>query len=467
MTEPDGADHTKYSDNRSESTEIAYSTRLREKALDNNLKVNVNVSKDNRTLKTVSTKLKQSSKNSAIFKINPSQIFLRKENKEKVTSQKVVKKIAPTLLRTAHVLLNSLLNPVNREYGHKNSVLKRSMESVEKSMENVLSILSQHGDNNDELMDEDITYEDLPMTNSSENDVDIDTQINNNQEKAVFQFEPQENADIHIVSKAIDEARKGSFVQIIADDIDVLVLLTQFYEGLDIVFTKINRGRSSNEIYDVNSFKYPNLKETIAFLHAFSGCDTNCAFYQKTKDTIFKYVAADEDLINRAQIFYQRKINKDDLWKVTLDIDWCLNILNPTDWGWKSVEYKLVPIFTSKPLLPDKFIKKFTCSCKRGCTKKCFCKKMGLRCTQFCKVYKDRDCENSENMLTIQDFDEDKDFEEQIELQLEPELLIQETENHWDTSDFCDSQISLEVDWAETTTEFDDEEEISPCKYQD
>ncbi|CAH1113804.1 unnamed protein product [Psylliodes chrysocephalus] len=39
-----------------------------------------------------------------------------------------------------------------------------------------------------------------------------------------------------------------------------------------------------------------------------------------------------------------------------------------------------------------------------------------------------------------------------------------ETENQGDMSDFCDSQISSEVDWSETTTEFDGNEEISPCK---
>ena len=276
-------------------------------------------------------------------------------------------------------------------------------------------------------------------------------------------------------------------VQIIGEDIDLLVLLTQFCEeNLDIVLTKINRNKKSKTIYSPNSFKYPHLKKIIAFLHAFSGCDTNSAFFQKGKDAIFKVIDKDNDLINRAQSFYQPEANADELWKIALDIvskmyvgkkvpinnfnsirlecyenlkndinvsrlpptdlaikehakrvylqcqDWCLNKLNPLEWGWQENENMLTPIYTSKPLLPEKFLKKFHCSCKTssGC-KKCTCKKLGLRCGKFCKVCKGRDCQNSDNSLSIQDSDNDEDFDEDFYVPIEPEIHLQEVSNEY------------------------------------
>ena len=43
------------------------------------------------------------------------------------------------------------------------------------------------------------------------------------------------------------------------------------------------------------------------------------------------------------------------------------NNLNPLDWGWKVGKNDILePTFTSRPLIPEKCFKKFSCGCKEG-----------------------------------------------------------------------------------------------------
>ena len=59
--------------------------------------------------------------------------------------------------------------------------------------------------------------------------------------------------------------------------------------------------------------------------------------------------------------------------------------LNPVEFGWNSVDSVLMPnkyIFT----LPEMHI--VTCGCKKNCTGRCQCSKLGSSCTEFCKCIK-------------------------------------------------------------------------------
>ena len=111
--------------------------------------------------------------------------------------------------------------------------------------------------------------------------------------------------------------------------------------------------------------------------------------------------------------------------------DWFFNNLNPTDWGWKVENNFLIPVYTSKPLLPEKFLKKFNCGCSKGmagCVSKvCTCKKLGLKCSVFCKVCKGRDCQNSEN-IAAENMSLDVEYDDEMNVPLEPEVILDEEE---------------------------------------
>lgn len=97
--------------------------------------------------------------------------------------------------------------------------------------------------------------------------------------------------------------------------------MTQFGAAKsNLYLTKFNKSKKPKTIYSPNNFKYPNLKKIIAFVHAFSGCDTTSAFFERGKEKIFKAIAPDDELINRAQAFFQPEANPDELWKIALDI---------------------------------------------------------------------------------------------------------------------------------------------------
>ena len=80
-------------------------------------------------------------------------------------------------------------------------------------------------------------------------------------------------------------------------------------------------------------------------------------------------------------------------WKGNTDI-------RPTDWGWSTSETAdttvLVPTIKDKPDAPDRVLKMVSCGCKKGCEKRCRCRKAGLLCTSICSGCSGLSCNNSE-----------------------------------------------------------------------
>ena len=62
-------------------------------------------------------------------------------------------------------------------------------------------------------------------------------------------------------------------------------------------------------------------------------------------------------------------------------------IPNPTDYGWKEEDGKLLPIWTTLPLAKDVLNLDVKCSCKSTCSSssRCKCIKEKLKCTHLCK----------------------------------------------------------------------------------
>jgi len=57
----------------------------------------------------------------------------------------------------------------------------------------------------------------------------------------------------------------------------------------------------------------------------------------------------------------------------------------PTSWGWKKIgDGFYEPVWTILPEAARDCYELVSCQCKKGCVKRCRCKKAGLQCTALC-----------------------------------------------------------------------------------
>lgn len=70
-------------------------------------------------------------------------------------------------------------------------------------------------------------------------------------------------------------------------------------------------------------------------------------------------------------------------YRVYLQIQtWLRRCLSPLEWGWIKSCNKYVLVKTIFPEAPERLLKMVRCGCKQNCdSKRCTCKKNGLRCT--------------------------------------------------------------------------------------
>lgn len=145
------------------------------------------------------------------------------------------------------------------------------------------------------------------------------SEIFNSREITTIQAE--EDADSLIVNTAIEKTSQYDAVQIIGDDVDLIVLMTQFGKGRkNLYLNKYDKTKKSSIFYDTDSFKYENLSPVINFLHAWGGCDTTSAFFNQGKEKVFKIFSEDSELLSRAHAFYDENANPEVLWQIALDI---------------------------------------------------------------------------------------------------------------------------------------------------
>ena len=65
---------------------------------------------------------------------------------------------------------------------------------------------------------------------------------------------------------------------------------------------------------------------------------------------------------------------------------WLRNNIDPCSCGWRknAVENILEPEFSEDKLISGEILKKFKYPCKSNCTNKCGCRKIGLKCNNYC-----------------------------------------------------------------------------------
>ena len=283
----------------------------------------------------------------------------------------------------------------------------------------------------------------------------------------IFTCQAESDADKLIVDTAINLETKN--VVIVSEDIDVLVILTALVnEDREIYFLKPARGKVQQKIFSSKSLEksFPKYKEHILFLHAFTGCDTTSAFFNKGKIKFAKNFEKRHDLHESAKVF--KNVNEDSnnifqagvacilglygapgkikdlntlrfnsfikgtakktsvllsslpptadaafehLKRVYLQIQiWLgnLDIKNADikNWGWKYFNNMLIPITINQLPAPDTLLQMLFCNCKKGCEAACGCRKSGLYCSVACLQCSENSCFNTPPIIQISEVEE-------------------------------------------------------------
>lgn len=64
---------------------------------------------------------------------------------------------------------------------------------------------------------------------------------------------------------------------------------------------------------------------------------------------------------------------------------WNGNVLNPLQWGWKSIKNGLIPIISTMPPTPQGLLERITCKYSKGCQANCGCRKSIVKMHMFPK----------------------------------------------------------------------------------
>ena len=66
-------------------------------------------------------------------------------------------------------------------------------------------------------------------------------------------------------------------------------------------------------MYTANSLSNPKLQNLIAFMHAFTGCNTTSAFYNQGKTKIIKSLLSNSELVEKVEVFNTANAVKNDI----------------------------------------------------------------------------------------------------------------------------------------------------------
>ncbi|XP_034947845.1 uncharacterized protein [Chelonus insularis] len=310
------------------------------------------------------------------------------------------------------------------------------------------------------------------------------------------------DADTLIVTTAIElKNRVSKSVVVVGNDVDLIVLLVGLTSpGTIIYFYKMGSGKTESRVYDTHSNQL--FKDFILFVHAFSGCDSTSALFNKGKKRLVKLFLEDAQLTDMIKPFYSSNSEKRILYEVAEKIIFQLYLSNNTkeqpttiaelryylfnqtifhnnkesslatlpptqaallehtkrvylqvqewlgknmdaeEWGWKRIfQIIMYPVMTTAPPAPDVLLEQVRCSCTDCSSSRCTCKKSGIRCTQLCKNCEGNACENKAIQPAEQTAEICEEEENNDELEAE-EYLEEESET--------EEQIEEELDHTNT-----------------
>ena len=125
----------------------------------------------------------------------------------------------------------------------------------------------------------------------------------------------KDDADTLIIKTALERS-KDLQVAVVGQDIDLFVLLLALIPtSKDIYFLKPKIGKVSLKLFSVHESqkKYKDLHNFILLAHAFGGCDTTSAIFNKGKKQILNLLATEPELQSAIKIFNKYDSTKDEV----------------------------------------------------------------------------------------------------------------------------------------------------------
>ena len=266
------------------------------------------------------------------------------------------------------------------------------------------------------------------------------------------------DADVLIAQTAV-MSTDNSTTCVVGEDTDVLVLLMYHAidNGNDLFYTSDTKsGLKKKKIWDIIKTKKvlgEDQCRILPFIHGFTGCDTTSRIYGIGKHVAFKKLMTDEHLKQQADIFikqstkevvikagneaflspyngtpnqdldklrYSKFITKVNTSKNVVHVQsipptsaaaqyhslrtylqvqtWIGVEIDPLQWGWckNSSGEKFEPLKTNLPAGPLRLLQNIRCNCKINCaSKRCNCRKHGLKCSSGCGDCKGTSCSNA------------------------------------------------------------------------
>ena len=130
----------------------------------------------------------------------------------------------------------------------------------------------------------------------------------------VYQAEADADRLIVLTAISVHDAECGSVI--VGEDTDILVLLIALADPLTDVMMMNPAGKfHPDKIYSSNCIQMAmgDMKNSLLFLHAMTGCDTTSALYRKGKKLPFKKLKEDEELQRKVQIFNDAQASTEDI----------------------------------------------------------------------------------------------------------------------------------------------------------
>ena len=251
------------------------------------------------------------------------------------------------------------------------------------------------------------------------------------------------DADTLIVHTALEIASTtNSPVVVIGTDTDLLaILVARATPSMNLYMLCQDKPTTLFNVKEIQD-TLGEIKQYILFIHAFTGCDTTSAIYNKGKSKALNLARTNRDLYLHMNMFVQDSSSHDDIahagemfflalydaqkfstlnkyrpiaykrgvaktslsgrfqlasipptsaaarqhcYRVYLQIqEWMGHNMPPTEWGWQVIDQTLIPIATDQPPAPRKLINFISCACIKGCGKACGCRKVGMVCSEMC-----------------------------------------------------------------------------------
>ncbi|GBO11838.1 hypothetical protein AVEN_34189-1 [Araneus ventricosus] len=209
-----------------------------------------------------------------------------------------------------------------------------------------------------------------------------------------------EDADLTIMNTAISVAPQYDYVRVVGENIDLLVLLTalasthsknkfislflKHEELLNRAATFLNPQATTEQVTEAG-------ENVLVALYGGDPATQNLdelryhSFVKAAAKTKFN-LARLPPTTDASQLHAMRSYHQVQTWLG--------NEKDPLKWGWMHTPSGLFPKKSEKDPAPESPLQCISCTCEKGCTNACGCRKACLHCSLLCKHCIGQSCEN-------------------------------------------------------------------------